>query len=130
MKNLFFVLAIVFSSLAFANHPKAIKLELNQEKATDFHYYNFGIVPVNYRTFVDYTVTNTGTTPLFFQRATIAGAYFGAYHTCRNGLMPNQQCAFRIEYWPTLDGYHTGQFYLTFDQGSEILVNVSGQANR
>ena len=131
MKSLLILCAVFFQTNLFATvSNKEIKIELNQDKSVDHHSYYFGTVNVNLRTSVRYKVTNTGTTPLVFQKALISGGSFDARHSCRNGLLPNEVCSFTINYWPMFEGYHFGRFNLMFDQSSEIIVDVSGQARR
>ena len=120
----------MFTSAVFANEAKSIQLNISEEKAVDRYLYYFGSQWVNTRSIINYQVTNTGSTPLVFQRATISGASFYARHSCSGILNPGSKCKFAIEYAPIFEGYHSGTFRLGFDQGYEIRVDVSGDARR
>jgi hypothetical protein len=92
------------------------------------HY--FGIVDINSYNYVDFVVTNRGSTFLSFQGAYISGTDLRARTDCSNGLMPNQQCGFTIVYNPFFEGYHSGLFELYFSEGNEIAVETWGEARR
>lgn len=139
MKKLIILCTLILSSLAFANDtisaPNAVvEVEINQDMGSDKGsveqlYYNFGMIPVNMRTFVTYNVNNTGTYPLYAQNAYIqGGGHFGARHNCRV-LYPGQRCQFTLEFMPFYEGFHVGDFVLTFDQ-AQIRVRMSGHAVR
>ena len=98
-----------------------------QPKARYSH--DFGLVWVNQRAYTNYTVTNTGTTPLSFKDAIIYGGDFSAYHSCNKILMPNDKCSFEITYWPIFEGFHSGQFILSFIE-DRIIVDLWGRAQR
>ena len=125
MKKLLIACSLLFSAHAFS----AVKVEktLNVgQKGFEYHSYYFGYVGVYSRSSVTYTVTNTGGTPLRFINARIYDNGFSSYHNCHSGLFPGQRCQFVILFDPTFPGYYLGNYYLTFDQGNEINVNVSG----
>jgi hypothetical protein len=130
MRNLLIACSLLFSAHAFSNVTETKSISINQEKSVERHYYNFGMQRVNSRTMVEYRVTNTGSTPLNFQNSRIFGMGFSAYHNCSGMLPPQGRCAFRIEYAPFFEGYSSGQFTLSFDQGSDIVVDLAGQAVR
>ena len=76
-------LFFVVMSLLFVTQINAAQIELNvndksavQSQAR--YSYNFGTVWVNSRAVANYTLRNTGTTPLTFNRAYIYGADFSA----------------------------------------------------
>ena len=92
------------------------------------HY--FGIVDVNSYNYVDFVVTNRGTTFLGFEGAYIRGTDLRASTNCSRGLMPNEQCGFTIVYNPFFEGYHSGVFELYFSEGNEIVVDTWGEARR
>lgn len=126
MKKMFLIFIALFSLTALAG----FQIELNNQNALERHSYYFGNVNVNFKSNVRYKVTNTGTTPLVFQRATISGASFDAYHNCIMGLKPKEVCYFTIEFWPAFESLYYGRFDLQFDQGSEIMVDVTGRGVR
>jgi hypothetical protein len=132
MRNLLIACSLFFSAHAFAaKATDSVKsIEISQDKAVERHYYNFGMQRVGMPVFVTYRVTNTGSTPIFFQNARIGGIGFSANHNCTGVLVPSQRCSFRIQYAAPFEGYHSGQFVMSFDQGSDIVVSLSGQAVR
>lgn len=130
MKRLLLVCSLFLALPVMANQAKVeSNIELSSEKGVERHYYYFGVQNVNSWSTISYRVTNTGTTPLNLVRATISGANFSANTNCRT-IQPGQRCSFRIDYRPFFEGYHVGRFLLSFDQDSQILVDVSGQAVR
>lgn len=130
MKKLLLVCSLFLALPVLANSTNVTgDIELSSEKGVERHYYYFGTQRVYSYSSIAYRVTNTGTTPLNMLRATIGGANYRASTNCRT-LMPGERCSFRIEYNPFFEGYHTGRFLLTFDQDSQIMVDVSGQAIR
>jgi hypothetical protein len=129
-KTFLLLASLVFSSAIFADETKSVQLEISEEKGVDRHYYHFGSQWINTRSYINYRVTNTGTTPLVFQRAVVGGANFYARHNCTGILNPGARCQFTIEYAPFFEGYHMGYFRLSFNQGYEIHVDVSGDARR
>ena len=132
MRNLLIACSLLFSAHAFAAKvpEQSISIEIGQEKAVERHFYNFGLQRVGSYSSVSYRVTNTGSTPLSFQDARIGGIGYSANHNCGGVLAPQERCSFRINYFPPFEGYHTGRFILSFDQGSDIVVDLSGQAVR
>lgn len=100
-----------------------------QVNPMDYSSYWFGRVMTNTRSVVRFTVTNTGDTPLDYAGAYMMGMYFDAYHNCYGTLLPRQQCSFEIAYWPSFEGYHTGDFNLDFRQDS-VRTHVWGEAYR
>lgn len=139
MKNFAVVLA-VFLSFAHAEaresslyhiSSEGVSAEVSTESGTtfgtDFHSYYFGRVPIHTRSSVRFTVTNTGTVPLNFERATISGAFFDAYHSCGGVIAPQQRCSFEIIFSPAWEGTFSGRFALDFVEDSSIVVDVWGQ---
>lgn len=100
-----------------------------QVQTSDYGSHYFGRVPVNSRQVSYFTVTNTGTEPLEYMSAYMFGMYFDAYHNCYGTLQPRQQCSFQIAYWPSFEGYHSGDFNLDFRQDS-VRIHVWGEAYR
>lgn len=121
----------LFQSQVLA-HETVLLGESNPEVTQDtFFYYNFGRLHPNIASYARYYVKNTGSTPLNFLRATISGAFdYDAYHTCQQGLLPQQSCWFEIRYLPRFEGFHTARFVINFDQNNNIIVNVAGEAVR
>lgn len=127
-------LFFVVMSLLFVTQINAAQIELNvndksavQSQAR--YSYNFGTVWVNSRAVANYTLRNTGTTPLTFNRAYIYGADFSANHSCERGILPNEICYFSIYYWPMFEGMASGQFVLNFFE-EDVVVDLWGQARR
>ena len=129
LKKILLACTLLFSATAFSQIPDQ-SIEISEEKGVERHYYYFGQVRMNMPSFINYRVTNTGSIPLAFQRATISGIDFSARHSCTGVLLPGARCQFSIQYSPFFEGYHFGQFRLSFDQGYEILVDVSGHGVR
>ena len=128
MKYFLMVIGVVFALGAQAG-----QVSVSQEGKTvgteGYHSYNFGTQWTHSRSFVRFTVTNTGTTPLTYRNAIIYGADFRASHSCVNGLLPNERCSFEVEYWPMFEGQSSGRFILNFVE-DEIVVDLWGQARR
>lgn len=129
-------LLMTFSFNAFAGESdQQISIGVSENGAqilrNSFFYYNFGRVMTGTLHTARYTVTNTGTLPLRFLRATIGGSIdFDGYHSCSNGLQPKQVCWFEIRYWPAFEGWDHGRFVIAFDQENTITVDLSGDAYR
>lgn len=130
MKKLLIACSLLLTTPIFAQSKSNVQIEISEEKGVERHSYYFGSVWIHSRNYVNYRVTNTGTTPLIFQSARIGGMGYSARTNCAGGLPPKARCSFTIEFAPFFEGYHFGQFLMSFDQGYEILVNVSGQAVR
>ena len=124
MKLFLTFILVIFSSLTFANS----QIHLTQENAVEYHSYYFGNVRVGSSNPVAYKVTNDGTSDLVFQKATIQGMFYTAYHNCNKTLAPKATCSFTVYYSPLFEGYHYGAFRLVFDQGNEIHLDLTGWA--
>lgn len=129
LKKFLISCSLLLSSALFAE-TNSLKIEINEDKGVERHSYYFGMVNIHSTRFINYRVTNTGTTPLQFQSASIGGIGYSARHSCTGLINPQSRCQFTIQYSPFFEGYHVGSFRLAFDQGYEILVNLSGQAVR
>lgn len=122
------VMALFFSSVSVASTLASIaSSESVQFAPWGRTSYYFGRVLVNSYNSVRYDVTNTGDQPLSFVDAVIYGIYFDARHNCNRTLEPGQKCRFDITYWPSFQGYHSGEFILRFDKDF-ISVNLLGDA--
>lgn len=132
MKTLLIACSLFFSVYAIAqeNVLEISSSEASYNKSVVRRSHSYGIVAVNTTSTMTYNVTNTGTIPLYFQRASLAGREFYVHHNCAGSLNPGQKCYFRISYAPMMTGYHAGQFVLPYDQDSAIIINLSGQAVR
>lgn len=126
MKVLITLFTLFASTVLLANENN-LKIEIGENKGTEYHSYYFGVNRVHMITSVAYRVTNTGPTPINVISMRMLGTNYGAVTNCRT-LMPNERCLFRIDYRPFFEGYHTGRLILSFDQNSTIQVDVSGQA--
>ncbi len=104
LKTFLLLVTLLLSTGVFATEAKSVQVEISEEKGVDRHYYFFGTQWVNTRSYINYRVTNTGTTPLAFQRAVVGGANFYARHNCVGVLNPGARCQFTIEYAPFLNG--------------------------
>ncbi len=128
MKLFFILMGFLISVSSFATQIEVSVAE-GIVKAQERHSYNFGIVWPNTRREVGFSIKNTGSTPLTFNKAIIYGGDFSARHSCANGLLPNEVCNFSIAYWPMFEGISSGQFRLGFHE-DEVIVDLWGQANR
>ena len=129
LKTALISILFLFQSTLFAQES-VIELNSKTEGTENtFFYFNFGRVTPSVATYARYSVKNVGTSSLRFLRASISGAFdYNAYHTCSQGLLPQQSCWFEIRYWPRLEGFHTARFVINFDQSNNIIVDVAGQA--
>lgn len=128
--KLFFGIIALF--LAAQVNAAQIELKVNDDSALQSqgrYSHNFGTVWVNSRVMANYTLRNTGTTPLTFDRAFIYGADFSANHSCERGIMPNEICSFSIYYWPMFEGMSSGRFVVSFIE-DDIVFDLWGQARR
>lgn len=132
MKTLILLSSLLFSAHAFSTETVSTKeITISEEKATDTFSYYFGSIRVNQRSFVNYRITNTGSTPLDYQWERMQGdASYRATTNCFGTLYPGQRCSFTIEYAPYFQGPSSGLFEMQFAQGYGVRVYVSGNAVR
>lgn len=137
MKSLMtLVCACLLAAGAMASEQVEIQVQAKQNtgevqaKTVDYYSYYFGRIWVNSSAYASYKLTNTGTTVLTFQRATISGANYSATHSCTGVLEPNQACWFDIRFSPFWVGYSTGRFVLSFVEDLDIVVDVRGEGYR
>lgn len=109
--------------------PRYLKTEL-QDRTIDRYSYNFGRVWLNSSSSISYRLTNTGTTPLTFQRATISGGNYSATHSCTVVLAPGDVCGFNIRFSPFFEGLSTGRFILSFVEDLDLVVDLWGEGYR
>ena len=125
-------LMCIFLFLAAQVNAAQIELNVNDDSAVQSqgrYSHNFGTVWVNSRVMSNYTLRNTGATPLTFNRAYIYGVDFSANHSCERGIMPNEICNFSVYYWPMFEGMSSGRFVLSFIE-EDIVFDLWGQARR
>jgi len=134
MKSLMtLVCACLLATGAMASQQIEIQAQTKQNSSdvqantVDYYSYYFGRVWVNTSSYASYKLTNTGTTPLTFQRATISGMDYSATHSCTGVLAPNEVCQFDIRFSPFWEGYRSGRFVLSFVEDLDIVVDVSGE---
>ncbi len=137
MKSLMtLVCACLLATGAMASQQVEIQIQAKenagdiQSNAVDYYSYNFGRIWVNSSSYASYKLTNTGTTPLTFQRATISGADYSATHSCTGVLAPNAVCQFDIRFSPFWPGFSSGRFVLSFVEDLDLVVDVSGEGYR
>lgn len=135
MKSLMtLICACLLATGAMASQQVEIQVQAKtgdvQVNAVDYYSYYFGRVWLNTSSYASYKLTNTGTTPLTFQRATISGIDYSATHSCTGVLEPNAACRFDIRFNPFWEGYRTGRFVLSFVEDLDIVVDVSGEGYR
>lgn len=137
MKSLMtLVCAYLLASVAMATEQIEIQAQSRQAQnaggelqaaAVDYYSYYFGRVWVNSSAYASYTLTNTGTTPLTFDRATISGIDFSVSHSCTGVLLTNTACRFDIRFSPFWEGYRSGRFVLSFVEDLDIVVDLRGE---
>jgi len=133
MKSLMtLICACLLSSAAMASGQIEIQAQSKsqnsvQASTVDRYNYYFGRVWLNTSSYASYKLTNTGTTPLTFQRATISGADYSATHSCTGVLAPNAVCQFDIRFSPFWEGYSSGRFILSFVEDLDIVVDLQGE---
>jgi len=121
----------LFQSQVFAQGTVLLGESSPEVAQNTFFYYNFGRVTLSAASYARYSVKNAGSTPLNFLQASISGAFdYDAFHTCSQGLLPQQSCWFEIRYWPRFEGLHSARFVINFDQNNNIIVDVAGEAIR
>lgn len=132
MKKLILLCSILFSAYAVAQVEvtEINELEIGLNKEVERHWYNFGSVRVHSSAFAAYGLKNTGTTPMTFVSARIAGMDFGATHNCGGVLAPQERCVIRISYSPFSEGYSTGFLRLTYVEDYELRIDLSGHGSR
>lgn len=101
----------------------------NQRAIDRYHHY-FGRVLLHSSAHATYRLTNTGTTPLTFQTASISGIGYSASHNCTGLLMPHQTCEFSMRFRPTMEGFRSGRFILSFVENLDIWVSLTGEGYR
>ncbi len=101
-----------------------------QQRVIDRYSYNFGRVWLNSSQYASYRLTNTGSTPLTFQSASVSGIDFSASHSCVGKLAPQQVCRFDIRYSPFFAGFNSGRFILSFIENLDIVVDLWGEGYR
>ncbi|MCB0383804.1 MAG: hypothetical protein KDD43_00320 [Bdellovibrionales bacterium] len=119
---------IIISPLSHADEQ--VFVGNNQVSEVDYHSYYFGRVPVNQMSTTRFVVTNTGDSGLTFESAYISGVGYSAWHTCENGLRPQEKCSFEIRYWPPFTGIHSGRFQLNFAEESSVVIDLMGEGYR
>ena len=127
-------LALILGTFLFSlvGHAGQLVIESAQEQisAKDYVYYDFGMVMINTRVAVRYTVTNTGATPLTYKDDYISGMGFQGAHSCNTVLQPKQKCQFEISFWPYFEGFSSGRFVIDFVENDNITIDLRGQGRR
>ena len=131
IQNIVLGLSLFISVSASAQNHASVDISADSTgySAQSRQSYNFGVVWLNTRQYVKYTVTNTGDEPLTFKQARISGSAFDAYHNCGKGLQPKEKCNFTITFWPAFSGLYSGTFVLSFVQ-DQIIVDLWGEGRR
>jgi hypothetical protein len=133
MKNLIAILSLLligsFASASIEVQVQASPMTTQDRTVSRYSYY-FGRVLLNSPAYADYKVTNTGTTNLTFQSATIGGAGYDAVHNCTGVLEPGQKCSFEIRFMPFLTGIQVGRFILSFVEDEDLVVDLWGEGYR
>ena len=137
MKTIAFLASFILSTSVWAatnmdiNVKASVKAQdTTAERTVDRYYYNFGMVRMYSTQYIRYTLTNTGTTPLTFDRALIGGPGYDAYHSCTGVLNPNEKCSFEISFSPVFEYGASGRFILSFIENLDIVVDLYGTGTR
>lgn len=132
MKKMILLLSLIISSSLFAEttHQVAdeVQISIGEEKATEFHFYNFGTIPVGMRRSTTYTLTNRMNYPIVLANTFLNGPGFESFHNCWFELFPGQRCSFTLTFAPRYSGYNNGMYVMNFYQGYSIQINLSGNA--
>lgn len=134
MKSLMTLIsALLLASTAMASEQIEIQVSsqaLVQPTTVDHYSYNFGRVWLHTSSYASYKLTNTGTTPMTFDRATISGADYSASHSCTGVLVAGASCRFDIRFSPFFEGFRSGRFVLSFMEDLHIVVDLWGEGYR
>lgn len=146
MKNGFlfflgFFIFLLFSSFGFAESNSVSKaqinitnpelsgsrLELNSEfyNGDQYYYYDFGQVPVNTSRSARFTLTSTGSQPLYINNVQLYGQGFFSNSNCPFVLPPGCRCEAWVDFRPWCEGNYNGQLIFSTNAGNYI-VNLCG----
>lgn len=139
MKIISIIAGLLLSVSAFATQIQVQQVNTNvktssvavdkQPQTQSYYRIDFGNLFVGQRTVSNFTLTNTGTTPLTFRDAYVSGFDFDANHSCTAGLQPGEKCYFSIAYWPRFEGMSSGRFVLSFNE-EDLIFDLWGRATR
>ena len=120
MKNILFVMALsLLSGAAWAG------IEVSgptQPTNTMYRSFNFGVVPVNFMNYADFTVSASGTAPTQIHGIWWWGApIFGTTTNCPSVLQPNQKCIVRVSFMPRAQAFYQGRVQINADQDQFVL---------
>ncbi len=122
------------NSLALASEVRKVEdeitLELLQDDGEQLNYYNynFGTVPVNFRHWVRFTITNNTREDVRYVNFYISGMFYSVNHYCYRTLRPRESCMAEIAFWPMQRGFYTGLFAIYFSGNNGLRINLQGQA--
>jgi len=100
-----------------------------QTQRTQYYYYNFGTVGLNWRESQDFVVRNRSSHSIYFNNITISGSAYSSYSGCPYRLYPGQSCATRVDFIPWFEGYHYGRLGFWLNSGS-IIIDLQGYGRR
>jgi hypothetical protein len=82
---------------------------------------NFGNVTVNTQASRVYGITNDGSTPMKLTHFDISGMGFQANEYGCDSVPAHGQCQIEIFFWPTIQGFQTGDMVVQFDTDATAL---------
>ncbi len=124
MKNIFVLIAMVLIPLfsqAQNRRPLLVPAPSHDQNLS----YNFGTVPLNFRSSVDFTLTADRAQEIHIQRLVVFGMMFNASTNCPTILPPGRSCTIRAAFWPYREGFYTGQLNI-YLENSSIFIDLSG----
>ncbi len=121
MKRFIILLTLISAPIFSQAQSVSIKSDSNNQ----YLQYDFGLVGVNFRQTVVFTLTAKGPEPTLVKSITIGGQMYYASSNCPDVLLPGMVCSTRVAFWPDRDGFYPGQ--LNFYMGdSTIYIALSG----
>ena len=104
---------------------QAQSYSIKSESQDQYLRYDFGLVGVNFRETVDFTLTAKGPEPTLLKSITIGGQMYYASSNCPDVLPVGKACTTRVSFWPSRDGFYPGQlnFYMA---DSAIYIDLAG----
>lgn len=130
LTQLLFGILISFPALA---HSSSLEITKNsdsiQSQGNQYYRYDFGLVRVNWSQYADFSLRNTGSTPLPIRGIFISGSRFWAWSNCPAVLSVGQRCWTRVEFRPWWEGSYYGRLRFAFPDGN-IFIDLYGWGTR
>ena len=133
MKNWLLAIAFILQATwSNASTLTALSVNTPDEAQPNTQYLSefYGNVPMNFMEARAWSITNNGQSSIYFDRIIIRGVMFSARTNCPAMLMPQQRCTVEADFQPFAQGYFTGELDITFIQGGNIFIDLSGYGVR